>query len=150
MEPISAAIAAVSAIKAGVSLGKDISGMSKEIGALWNNLDKVKDDHQKKKSSMFSSAEEEALATFTAKKQAEDLENQLRDIVIATRGFNGWQELIKMRGEVRKRRQEEAEAKRRRRKQILEIVVGSIAMIAGLVGFFIFLAWLIARHNGGS
>ncbi|MEL0119941.1 MAG: hypothetical protein VXB01_13465 [Opitutae bacterium] len=149
MEPISTAIAAVSAIKAGVQMGKDIGLMTREIGQLWNSIDKVKDDHNKKKSSMFTTVEEEALATFTAKKQAEDLENQLREIVIATRGFNGWQELIKLRTEIRKKRQDEAKEKARKRRQTLEIIAGSIVIIFGLGGLILFAMWLIARHEAG-
>ena len=62
-------------------MGKDIGLMTREIGQLWNSIDKVKDDHNKKKSSMFTTVEEEALATFTAKKQAEALKTNFEIVI---------------------------------------------------------------------
>ena len=150
MEPISVALSAVAAIKTGVQMGKDISQLGREVGKLWGAIDEVKDAHNKKKSKSFGSANEEALSTFIDKKRAEDLENQLRDIVIATRGINGWQELLKIRGQVRKQRQEERARLQRRNKMILEIIIGSVLLFIGLWGLVAFCMFLIARHNGGG
>lgn len=150
MEPITLALSAVAAIKTGVQMGKDITSLSKEVGQLWGAIDEVKDAHNKKKTKRFGSVEEEALDTFMAKKKAEDLENQLREIVISTRGFNGWQELLKIRGQIRKQRQEERERIQRRRRKILEIVILSVTLILGFWGIAVFALFLLNRHTGGA
>ena len=84
MDPITAGMAAFSAIKAGVSAGKEIASLGKEIGSLFDSIDQCKNAHNKKKNSSFS-ANEEALDSFVAKKKAEDMENELRAVVIHAR-----------------------------------------------------------------
>ena len=114
MDPISIALASFSAVKAGVAAGKEITSLAKDLGSLFDAIDEVKGDHEKKRSSIFSSANEEALDTFVARKQAEDLENQLREIIIATRGYSAYQELINLRKDIRVQRKKELEDKRKR------------------------------------
>lgn len=138
MEPITMAVAAFNGIKAGVAAGKEISSLAKDIGKMFDAIDNVKQEHNNEKNKPFQSANEEALETFINKKQAEDLEDNLRQIITATRGPSAWQELIRMRVEVRKRRQEEIEAKIRRRREIIEaigtwfLVIFLVALIGGV------------------
>ena len=122
MEPITMAVAAFNGIKAGVAAGKEISSLAKDIGKMFDAIDSVKQEHNNEKNKPFQSANEEALETFINKKQAEDLEDNLRQIITATRGPSAWQELIRMRVEVRKRRQEEEEARIRRRRELIETI----------------------------
>ena len=141
MEPITTAMAAFSAIKAGVSAGREIASLGKEIGSLFDAIDNVKGDHQKKKSRQIMSANEEALDTFVARKQAEDLEHQLRQIVIATRGISAWQELIRLRGQIRTERAEAERAKRARRQKLIEDIilwVGIILLIGICLAVLVF------------
>lgn len=148
MEPISAAMAAVAAIKTGIKLGKDISSMGRDVGKLWGAIDEVNATHAKKKKSPFNSVEEEAMDTFMAKTKAADLEKELREIIIATRGLNAWHELIRLRGEIRTRQRKDREERLRKKKQIVEIAVGCIALFFGIVGLIIFVLWLIAKDRG--
>lgn len=146
MEPISVALAAVAAIKSGVQMGKDISTLGKEVGQLWGAIDQVKNAHSKKKSSR-GSVEEEALSTFIDAKRAQDLEDELRQIIIYTRGMNAWQELLRLRGQIRKERQAQEAARKRRNRQILEITIGAILLSLGIVGLAIFVIFLLERHT---
>jgi len=146
MEPVTAAVAAFSALKAGVSAGKEITSLAKEIGTLWNSIDEINNAHNKKKSSVFRSVEEEALDTFMAKKKAEDMENQLREIIIYSRGMGAWQELIKLRADIRKKRQEEAARIRKKRRQMIEIILMSGAIIIGVSALIVFAVFLVNRH----
>jgi len=50
---------------------------------------------------VFRTVEEEALTTFMDKKKAQDLEDNLRQIIIYSRGPNAWQELLKLRVEIK-------------------------------------------------
>ena len=103
-------MAAFTAVKSGIAMGKEIHSLGKELGSLFDAIDGAKSQHNKKKSGR--SANEEALETFVAKKQAEDMEDNLRQIVISTRGPSAWQELVRLRAEIRVKRQKEAEEKR--------------------------------------
>ena len=102
MDPLSTALGAYAALKAGVKAGRDIQSLASEIGQLWAGIDAVKHNYNKAKNSPFRTAEEEAMDEFVAKKQAEDLEHNLREIVIATRGHSGWQELLRLRADIYK------------------------------------------------
>ena len=146
-DPLSTALAAFSAIKAGVAAGRQIQDLAKDIGKLWDGIDEAKQQHNKKKSSVFNSVNEEAMDTFIAKKRAEDLEDQLRQIVLATRGLNAWQELLRLRADIRKRRQQEKIDKAKRIEDLKEqvLLAGLIILIVSSVAFVVY---LIAKKQG--
>lgn len=107
---------AFAAVKAGISAGKELHGMVKDLASFFDAIDGATEKHQNAQQKSFSSANEEALSTFMAKQQARDLENQLREIVMATRGYHAWQELVKIRVDI-KRKRKEAEQKARLKKE---------------------------------
>lgn len=142
MDPVTAiasASAAYQAIKKGFAIGKEVQSMSKDIGTLMNAINSVKEGHEKAKGRRFGSIEEEALETFAAKKKAEQLENDLRNFLIAHYGMSAWQQVVKIQGEIRKARLEE---KKRQQEQIETILqwglVTVTVMVAALILIFIF------------
>lgn len=150
---IAGATAAFNAIKSGFSVGRDIESMAGDLGR-WmshvSDLKKAEDMNKKpplfKKLFQAGSVEEEALQIFMAKKKAADMRDQLRQIIVATRGPSAWDELIKTEGDIRKKRQEAIYAQQERRQQVLEIIgIGFLMLvIAGaLIGF----AYLYSLRN---
>lgn len=99
-------LTAFAAIKGGISAGKQLHSMSKEIAGFFDSVDDAKKAHAKKKSSMFASANEEAMDTFLKRQAAIDAEAQLRELIIATRGYSQYQELLKLRKEILRDRKE--------------------------------------------
>ena len=142
---IAGATAAFNAIKSGFSVGRDIESMAGDLGRWMNCIsDLKKSEEMNKKPPLFKklfqagSVEEEAMQIFMAKKKAEDMRDQLRQIIVATRGPSAWDELIKTEGDIRKKRQQMIYAQEERRRQLLEIiaVIGLVLVIGGtLVGF---------------
>lgn len=148
MEPITAAMAAFSALKAGVSAGREIASMGKQVGKMFDAIDECRSDHTKKKGRQILSANEEALETFTNRKKAEDLEKQLREIVIATRGISAWQELIRLRGEIRRERAEAERSRRAKRQKLIEDIVLWVGIIL-LIGICLaVLVFFVGRKMG--
>lgn len=138
MDPLTTAVGAFAAIKAGVKAGRDIQELAGEVGKLWHGIDEVKNNYQKAKNSPFRSAEEEAMEEFVAKKQAEDLEYNLREIVIATRGISGWQELLRLRADaLKKRKQAKIDAQKKKDELIEAAMWGTliIFLVASLAVF---------------
>ncbi len=141
---IAGATAAFNAIKSGFSVGRDIESMAGDLGRWMNHmsdLKKAEDINKKpplfKKLFQSGSVEEEALQIFMAKKKAADMRDQLRQIIVATRGPSAWDELIKTEADIRKKRQEAIYAQQERRQQILEIIgiiVLCTVIAAGLLG----------------
>lgn len=145
MEPITLAVSALSAIKAGITAGQEISSLAKPIAKLFDGIDDAKRQHSKKRNSTLNmSANEEALNTFIAKKQAEDLELDLRNLIVQTRGISSWHELVRLRVEIRKQRIEEEKEKERARKERNEVIfIGGLAVfiLGGIIGLLVFAIW---------
>jgi hypothetical protein len=144
---LAAATTAFNAIKKGFEVGRDIESMAGDLGR-WmgaaSDIDKAgeyaKNPPLFKKLFASGSVEEEAMATFMAKKKAEDMRNQLKQIIILTRGMSAWDELLKTEGDIRKKRQQAIYAQEEKRRKALEIS----AIIMGVVVMGGFLVWLIS------
>lgn len=134
-EPLTICIAAFTAIKSAVSAGREIQSLGSDIGKLFDGIDAIRNDHNKAKSNPFKTANEQAMETFIAKKKAEDMENELRKIVVETRGFEAWNELIQMRIEVRQQRKEEALALQKKKQKFWDDVATILAIVAGVILF---------------
>ena len=142
---IAGATAAFNTIKAGFAAGREIESMAGDLGRWMGAVSDIKKaEEYNKKPPLFKklfqagSVEEEAMQIFMAKKKAEDMRDQLRQIIVATRGPSAWDELIKTEGDIRKKRQQMIYAQEERRRQLIEIVavIGLVLVIgATLVGF---------------
>ena len=146
---LSAANAAFSAIKKGVSVGQDIENMAGALGKWMGAVSDIKKaEEMNKKPPLFKklfaggSVEEEAMEIFMAKKKAEDMREQLRQIIIYSRGMSAWQELLKTEADVRKRRQKMIYDQKERQKKLIDgIAIGILVLIltGAIVGFIMLL-----------
>ena len=151
---IAGATAAFNAIKSGFSVGRDIESMAGDLGRWMNCVsDLKKAEEYTKKPPIFKkifnagSVEEEAMQVFMAKKKAQDMRDQLRQIIVATRGPSAWDELIKTEADIRKKRQEMIYAQEERRRQILEII-GVCVLILIIGGSLVGLLYLFVQTRG--
>ena len=144
MDPITIAVGAFTALKSGISAGKEIHSMGKDLAKLWHAIDDVEAEHNKKKNKIFQTVEEEAMDTFLAKQKAKDLEDQLRQIIILTRGVGAWAELVKMRADIRVKRQQERARKIKQREELIEMIAIIVAVIVGAIVLFCVLAFVLA------
>ena len=70
-------------------------------------------------------------------KRAKDAEEELRQIVIATRGFSAWGELQAIRVQARKDRKAKIEAERKRKAKLFERIIiygGAVIIVSILIG----------------
>ena len=144
MDPITAIAAATTAfnaIKKGFSVGRDVESMSKDLGRWMGAIQDVKDGHKKSKGRSFGSVEEEALETFAAKKQAEQMERELRNFVNLSHGPSAWNEVIRIQADIRLKKKEAiAEAKKLQAKRIENIILGVLVIFfLGAVGAVLYL-----------
>ena len=145
---VSAASSAFNAIKAGFSAGRDIEGMASDLSRWMGAVSDIKKaDEYNKKPPLFKkifnagSVEEEAMHIFMAKKKAEDMRNELKQIISFTRGPSAWDELLKTEGDIRKRRQKAIYDQQERRRKILEIIaIIFLILVAG--GFLLGILYL--------
>ena len=93
------------------------------------------------------SVEEEAMAAFMAKKKAEDMRDELRQIISFTRGPSAWQELINMEAQIRKNRQKAIYDQKERRRKAIEYSAITFMLLV-LVGTVVWFFWFIMKAKG--
>ena len=145
MDPVTAfgvATTAYKTIVAGFKVGKQVESMSKDLGRWMGAIQTVKEGHNKKKSRVFGSVEEEALETFAMKKKAIEMENELRTFVNMNYGPNAWNEVLRIQAEIRRKKKEaELEAKRIQRQKIENAVIGGCVLF--FIFFIIYIVYLV-------
>ena len=145
---VSAATGAFNTIKAGFAAGREVESMASDLSRWMGAVSDIKKaDEYNKKPPLFKklfnagSVEEEAMQIFMAKKKAEDMRNELKQIISFTRGPSAWEELLRTEADIRKKRQQAIYDQQERRKQILEwIAIGVLVLVVG--GFIFGLGYL--------
>ena len=151
---IAGATAAFNTIKAGFAAGREIESMAGDLGRWMNSVSDIKKAEEiNKKPPIFKklfnsgSVEEEALQIFMAKKKAEDMREQLKQIISFSRGPSAWEELLRTEADIRKKRQKMIYDQEERRRKLVEgILIAILVLIVGgaILGF----AWLFATTRG--
>jgi len=139
IDPVTALATATSAfsmIKKGFEVGRDVESMGADLGRWMGAIsDLKKAEEYTKKPPLFKklfasgSVEEEAMAAFMAKKKADDMREQLRQVITYTRGPSAWQELIRMEGEIRKKRQQAIYDQQEYRRKAIEYTLAFILVL---------------------
>lgn len=157
IDPVTALATATSAfsmIKKGFEVGRDVESMGADLGRWMGAIsDLKKAEEYTKKPPLFKklfasgSVEEEAMAAFMAKKKADDMREQLRQVITYTRGPSAWQELIRMEGEIRKKRQQAIYDQQEYRRKVIEYTLAFV-LIAITSGLIIWGIWFIMGIKG--
>ena len=151
---VSAATAAFNTIKNGFAAGREIESMAGDLSRWMGAVSDIKKaDEYNKKPPLFKklfqagSVEEEAMQIFMAKKKAEDMRAELKQIISFTRGPSAWDELLRTEADIRKKRQQAIYDQQERRRQILEIV-GVCVLILIIGGFLLGLGYIWVQNRG--
>ena len=157
VDPVTAvatATAAFNVIKQGFQMGRDVEGMAGDLGRWMGAVSDIKKaEEYSKKPPLFKklfqagSVEEEALQIFMAKKKAEDMREELRNIISMTRGPSAWNELVQTEVNIRKQRQKAIYDQEERRRKALEVVAIVFGVLV-LGGFLITIIILAAKARG--
>ena len=154
---VSAASGAFNAIKKGFEMGRDIESMSKDLGRWMGAVSDIKKaEEYNRKPPLFKklfaagSVEEEAMEIFMAKKKAEDMRDQLRTIIMYSRGRGAWDELLKTEADIRKRRQAMIYAQKERQRFWIDMALSSVLVIISVAGIWWFVTWIMEIHRSGG
>ena len=146
---VSAATSAFGAIKKGFEVGRDIESMAGDLSRWMGAVSDIqKADQYNKKPPLFKklfaagSIEEEAMEIFMAKKKAEDMRNELKQIISFTRGPSAWEELLRTEADIRKKRQKMIYDQKERQKKLVEYILIGILVFIMAGALFGFLALL--------
>ena len=156
---ISAAVATASTAFAGIKrafqAGRDIQAMSQDLSKWMGAVSDVDNAHKSAKNpSIFrkvfkgGSIEQEAIEAFTAKKKLEEQRYELKQFLMFTHGSRAWDELLKMEGDIRKRRQKEIYDRQKIREKIITVVALVVVLSIGLTVLGIVMYGLVGLDRG--
>ena len=159
---ISAAVATASTafngIKRAFQAGRDLESMTQDLSRWMGAVSDVDAAHKSAKNpTMFrkvfsgGSIEQEAIEAFTAKKRLEEQRYELQQFIKFTHGTAAWDELLRllrMEGQIRKRRQQEIYDKKIFREKVIGIVVLIVVLTIGLALLGLFVYSLMGLDRG--
>ena len=144
---LSVASTAFQGIKKAFMAGRELEAMSQDLSRWMGAVSDIDNAHKSAKNpSLFrkvmngKSIEQEAIEAFTAKKQLEQQRNDLRTFIQYSHGQSAWNELIRMEGDIRKRRQKEVYDKQQFREKVITYVALAVVLVVGVgvLGGFIY------------
>ncbi len=141
-------------IKAGFQLGKDVESMAGDLGRWMGAVSDVDNaEKQAKNPPLFkklmyaSSIEQTALEAFAAKKKLAQQRQELKTFLNYTFGPTAYAELLQMEGQIRKDRQKAIYERQQLKEQIIN-VIGIVILCATILGFIIFILFLLKNKYG--
>lgn len=156
LDPVSAIALASStynAIKKGIEFGKELQDMGGQLSQWASAISDLEYFEKKAKDppwykAFSGSAQAEAMEVFAAKKKIEVQRNELRTYIQFSYGQSGWEEFLRMEGDIRKRRQ----SHEHRRAEMKEMIISGVLIflivssISGMLGLIV---WLYFQQKGG-
>lgn len=149
LEYVAAANAAYSVIKTAISNGRELHDCASAIAQFTQASDDLKNQHNKKKSSVwtkFLGKEDNDLETFMHLEQLRKKEEELKQLMIYLGRPGLHSDWVRYQVEARKSRQRAAQEKQKQRqelKETLEMVAAwfiGVAALVAIIGFFIWIA----------
>ena len=83
-----------------------------------------------------------------AKKQLEQQRNDLRTFIQFSQGQSGWEELLRMEADIRKRRQKEIYDKKIFREKVINYVALAVVLVVGACALVLFILTLMGFDRG--
>lgn len=157
IDPVSAigmAAAAYRGIKSAIDTGKELHDMAGTLSQWSTAMSDLDFSHkQAQNPPMFkklfgaSQIEQNALEIWGHKQKAKEMREEMKTHISFYYGPSAWEEIVRMEGQMRKKRAAEVYAAEERKQLIIEwLVGGSIAFVGVLVLTFVF--WLIGVGTG--
>lgn len=157
IDPISAigmATAAYNGIKKAVSTGKelhDMAGTLQKWATSMSDLDFAHKQAQNppmfKKMFGASQIEQNALEVWGHKQKAKEMREEMKTHISFYYGPSAWDEIVRIEGDMRKKRKEAVYAAEERKQLILEWLVG-IIVGAAVLGIMVLIIWIIGSTQG--
>ena len=147
---LSAATQAYGAVRKMIAAGKDLEDTVGQLSQWFTAYSDINEaEHQAKNPGLFAkivhskSVEAQSIEIFAARQKMRSQEKELREIVLYAYGADAWREMIQIRRQVAKERQDAIHKQTRRRKEFLDncLILGAILVLAVLLygmAYFVF------------
>jgi hypothetical protein len=145
MDPVTAlgvATTAFNTIKKGFDVGRNAESMMSDVGRWMSAIESIRNP-QNKPVKKVANVEQEALDQFAAKKKADAMEGELKNYMIATFGMKAWDELLRIQGQIRKKRKMELAYQRKQREEMINGIIIFIGIGCGGIGLLFTFAFYL-------
>ena len=144
---ISAASAAYSAIKKGIELGRELQDMGGQL-ATWAGAVSDLEFLAKKAENppwwkVGGNVQAEAMEIFAAKKRIQAQRDELRTYIQFSYGQTGWEEMLRIEAQVRRRKQETDHRKAEMKELAVTVALVALVLAGGIaaLGLLAFILW---------
>ena len=151
---LTVASTAFNGIKKAFHAGRELESMSQDLSRWMGAVSDIDNAHKSAKNPSLlkkvmngKSMEQEAIEAFTAKTQLEQQRNDLRTFIQFSHGQSAWNEILRLEGDIRKRRQKEVYDKQKFKEKVVTYVVVAMVLVVGVgvLGGFIFTLMVFDR-----
>lgn len=151
---LATASAALTAVKTLVNAGRDIEDCVGQLGKWFSAVSDIQQAEQEaanpplfRKLLHSGSVEEEALQATVARHKLQEQERELRELITYRYGLDVYRQMLRMRREIKEKRQNLIYKQRERRRALLDAVLITIliAITSALLGGMV---WLIVTKGG--
>ena len=149
---IATASAAYNAVKKGIEIGRELQDMGGQLATWAGAISDIEFLAKKAENPPWwkvgGNVQAEAIELFAAKKKIEAQRNELRTYVQYSYGQSGWEELLRIESQVRKRKQATDHRKAEIKELMITITIVGLALLAG-VGVLALLAYFLVMYDQG-
>jgi len=151
---LATASAALTAVKTLVNAGRDIEDCVGQLGKWFSAVSDIQQAEQEaanpplfRKLLHSGSVEEEALQATVARQKLQEQERELRELITYRYGLDVYRQMLRMRREIKEKRQNLIYKQRKRRRALLDAVLITI-LIAMTIAILSGMVWLIVTKGG--
>ena len=143
---IATASAAYNALKQGISVGRELQDMGSQLATWAGAISDIEFLAKKAEDPPWwkvgGNVQAEAIEIFAAKKKIEAQRAELKTYIQYSYGQSGWEELLRIEAQVRKRKQATDHRKAEIKETLITITIVTLVLAAGIAGLAL-LAYLL-------
>ena len=147
---IATASAAYNAVKKGIEIGRELQDMGGQLASWAGAVSDLEFLAKKAENPPWwkvgGNVQAEAVEIFAAKKRIQAQRDELRTYVQYSYGQDGWEELLRIEAQVRKRKQATDHRKAEMKELAITITLVTLVLLAGVSGLAL-LAWFLVMQQ---
>ena len=154
MDPITllaAAKVSFEALKAGIAVGKELQGMAKDLGSLFDSVAHITRIAADPKGSFTSgkSAQQIAMEAYAAKAEADAMMEDLKNHFIGEFGIAAWDQVLAATTQIKKDMKAAALQAQREQEEMMQSFATAMLFIIGVLMFVMMIIAIIYSTFGG-
>lgn len=147
---IATASAAYNALKQGISVGRELQDMGSQLATWAGAISDIEFLAKKAENPPWwkvgGNVQADAIEIFAAKKKIEAQRDELKTYIQYSYGQSGWEELLRIEAQVRKRKRETEHRKAEIKETLVTVTFVGLTFLAGTAGLAL-LVWILMMQQ---